>query len=189
MSSKELRQRISRFNSSRWFLPALYLIISGVAAYAEQPLTVCQLLSQLDDLNGKQVSVRGSWGMGDTGEILLSTGPCEQRTVRDGWIWPDAIQVVGGMSNKEYWRLGARIREAGSRTPTRIVATLTGRLETRPHFSVRYGRPVAFKGLVALLHYQKAEDLQIVPYGPGEFEWTDEFSRNPFARRVKRGSK
>lgn len=166
----------------------------GRPGWAGEPLTVCQALSQLDDLNGKEVSVRGAWGIGDTGEILIALGPCEHRTVRDGWVWQDAIRVFAGAKeaaarSEDYWRLTERMRDSGSLTSSRIVATLSGRLETRRHFEVRNGRPAAFRDFVALLRYLSVQEMQIAPYEAGQLEWELELCRRPVPRRVKRDSR
>lgn len=167
-------------------------LTGGVAAYAGQPLTVCELLARLDDLNGKEVTVQGTWGIGDMGEVLMALRACERRTVRDGWIWQDAIHVFAdtkeaAAGKREYWRLAGRMEESSPDTPCRIVATFTGRVETRHRFNLYNGRPgVTF---VAQLRYRSVGDLKVVPYEAGEQEWELELRRRPAPRRVERDSR
>lgn len=68
----------------------------------------------------------------------------------------------------------------------KIVATLTGSLETRDHFEVQRLatrlEPRAFGYFVALLQYGSAVDFEVVPYDPGEEERELEWRRQPWAK-------
>lgn len=177
-------------------LKILLLAMIPMCPIGARTIGVCELLRGLEDLNGTEVSVRGVWAVGDTGEILYPVSPCASPTVRDGWVWSAAISVAPKDTNarqlqNEYWRLrgGTRPRE-----PVKIVATLTGRLETRDHFEVQKranGRrvPRAFRFFVAELTYWTAADFEVVPYRAGEEENEMRWRRDPWAKPVGGKSK
>lgn len=152
-----------------------------------QALGVCDVLRGLEDLNHKEITVRGTWIAGHVGEVLIPTQPCDHTTIRDGWVWQDAIELAATTKDpwaflRDYYRL---LASKPSPDDVKIVATFTGRLETRDHFKVENGRPVAFNYSVALIRYRDARDLEIVPYKPGEIERELEFRKHPLARRIK----
>jgi hypothetical protein len=73
-----------------------------------------------------------------------------------------------------------------------IVATLTGRLETRDHFDVHTFQdglqyPIAFKWFVAQLLYRAIDDFEAVPLELGELEQETESRRRPYAVRLESG--
>jgi hypothetical protein len=157
------------------------------ALSSAQTLTVCELLRGLEDLNHTEVTVRGTWIAGHVGEVLIPTEPCGRATIRDGWIWQDAVELAAatreaGAFLRDYYRL---LETKRGPDDVKIVATLTGRLETRDHFKAENGRPVAFSYYVAVIRYTDATDLEIVPYKPGEIERELEFRKHPAAKRIK----
>ena len=161
----------------------LFLMLGAKA----QTLTVCEVLRGLEDLNHQTIKVRGSWGVGDAGESLITTSPCDRRTVRDGWIWQDAIQVFAQTDKAKAFAYDFHRQEKEN---SRIVATLSGRLETRDHFEVQtlvtgVKRPVAYKYFVALLRYEDVEDMKAFPFKPGEWERELEILRHPLPKRVQ----
>jgi hypothetical protein len=161
----------------------LFVLLSASA----QTLTVCEVLRGLEDLNHQKVKVTGSWSPGDAGEALITKSPCDSRTVRDGWIWQDAIQVFAQTDKARAFRYDSHRLEKQN---SRIVATLSGRLETRDHFEVQtlvtgVKRPVAYKYFVAILQYEYVEDMKAVPLKPGEREQELEIRRHPQPKRVQ----
>ena len=71
----------------------------------------------------------------------------------------------------------------------KIMATLTGRLETRNHFDVRIfqdGRqvPDAYKWFVAHLLYRAIDHFEAVPEDPEEIAHEAESRRTPYAVRA-----
>ena len=177
-------------------LKILILAMLPVCPIRSQAIGVCELLHGLEDLKGTEISVRGVWAVGDTGEILYPESPCASSTVRDGWVWSAVISVAPRDTNargfqNEYWRLRGGTRPHQS---VKIVATLTGRLETRNHFDVQKlanGRrvPRAFRFWVAELTYIAAADFEVVPYRPGEEEDEMHWRRDPWAKPASAKSK
>jgi hypothetical protein len=161
----------------------LLLALRGASA---QTLTVCELLAHLDDLNGKEVRVRGTWTIGDTGEFLESSVGCESHTVRDGWMWKDFIYVMPLNKDAEHFRSEHyRLKTENYDKPVKIVATVAGRFETRDHFEVR-GRAVGpYKYCVGMVWYQGVEEINVLPYDDDERERQWEMARHPYPERVK----
>jgi hypothetical protein len=164
----------------------ILILCSGAFA---QTMSVCEALEHLDDLNEKQVSIRGVFGASDTGQILLAIPPCSQPTLRDAWSWRDIIAIYPaqrGTVSTSFLDQYQKIRKA--HPDTKILATLSGRLETRSRFEIRDlpagGRePIGFGNFVyyvAALHYIKADDLQYMPFGPGEQEELAKIQRRPW---------
>jgi hypothetical protein len=162
-------------------------VLFGASA---QTLTICEVLSGLEDLNHQEIKVRGSWAVGHVGEVLIATSPCNHPTVRDGWIWQDAIQVFAQTDKaKAFADDYRRIEKSLSTMNARIVATLSGRLETRNHFEIvtlpsGVKRPTAFGYFVALLRYERVEDMTAVPFKPGESERELEIRRRPEPKQL-----
>jgi hypothetical protein len=161
-------------------------IVSGASA---QTYTVCEALAHLSELNGKQVKIRGVWDIGDTGETLWSDATsCSAPTIRDGWKWRDIISLrppEGGPGMAGSYEAYAALAKA--HRPCKIMATLSGRLETRDHFETKkWARgpeiPVGFGYYVARLSYRQAEDMEAVPSGPDPAE--DDMRKRPYAVRV-----
>jgi hypothetical protein len=147
------------------------------------------VLSSLTELNGKKIVARGVWEQGDAMRILRSEGPCEHPTIRDGWLWADIIDLVpesGKLSVAEYVAEYRRFRTQYPRH--RIIATLTGRLETRERYEVwttPFGvqLPRGFgRWAAAQLRFVRADHLTAVPYTDKELEEGIGRSYNP--RRV-----
>jgi hypothetical protein len=164
-----------------------------------EPQTVCGVLGHLSDLNGKEVRVRGAWFISRVTRtaILTPLHRCENPTIRDGWQFGDVVQtsvmdksVDVGRIDAEYGRLSKS--SAGA---ARIVATLTGRLETQEHFGTDQDvsgaeHPRAYAWFApARLMFRDVENLQLAPYAPGEEkDPTREIQRlgNLVPRRVER---
>ena len=158
-----------------------------------ETLTVCEALSGLTSLNGRDVKVRGAFIRGHTGQHLFASPPCATPTLRDGWIWRDFIAVwpANGMESvsgalASYGRLAKECQDC------KIVVTLRGRLKTRDHFEVHgvtMGPPFpeGIRGSVASLLYSAMDDIKVVPREPGELEQEMESRRDPYAMRFEPG--
>jgi len=168
------------------------IIITFVLSVAQaQTLTLCEALQRLSELNGKEVKIRGVWAVGDTGQDFIAIPQCPQHTIRDGWIWRDIIDVYPADGRASVGGFIAKYSElAKTNHEGKVLATLTGRLETRDHFEVRTlpdgtQQPRAYRYYVALLRYRSVEDLEVVPFGPGERGPVIEALRKPEATRLK----
>jgi|KBSMisStandDraft_5_1062788.scaffolds.fasta_scaffold153457_4 hypothetical protein len=143
------------------------ILLMGLTGYAET-LTVCEALANLTELNGRTVNIRGIWSVGDAHRALMAESPCEQPTVRDGWLWPDRINLVA--DNGQIYRYAAEFRILLKSTPRHSpVVTLTGRFETKKHFEIKKfpngsQLPQAFENLVAQLRFWKTSDFLAVPW-------------------------
>jgi hypothetical protein len=131
---------------------------------------------------------------GDTGQEIFAWPPCTQPTVRDGWVWRDFIRVwpVNGLHSVA--PAFAQFREMAKAHPNcHIVATLTGRLETRDHFDTQlYGdtpHPIGFKWFVAQLLYRAMDHFEAVPISPPDIRQELEIWRRPWAERPEAGSR
>jgi len=155
-------------------------------------MTVCDVLKALEDMNGKEVTVRGNWDIGDTGQILTPVTPCAVLTVRDGWVWADVIFLLP--QDREAKQLSVRhsqilkpFRKAPGKR-VRVVATVTGRLETRDHFEFdtliggRRQPRTPYLYFVAMLKYRAVSDLEAVEYTSEELERELEWRREPWAK-------
>ncbi len=175
----------------------LLMIPLTLASESTQPRTVCQALLDQTDLNGKEVSVRGAIAVGDAMRDLFASPACAQRTVRDGWIWPDAISIWpmhGGLRTMgETITLVSRMQR--EHPNCKIVGTVMGRMETRSHFAVHElpsgeVRPIGYGEFVANLAYERIDHLEAVPLEQEEIEEQKLPShRNPHAIRVGDGPK
>jgi hypothetical protein len=163
------------------------LSVVSLAAHG-QTLTVCEALHRLDDLNGKEIKVRGVWQMGHTGRFIWSDVNCELPILRDGWVWKPFIQLwprgEGRRFDDDYERLKGKKYSAAP--PSKIVATITGHLETHSHFQVSNGRPADFKYAAAILWYSDVEQIEKSPYTPGELERALEAGRHPYPVRTNK---
>ena len=153
-------------------------------------MTVCQALANLSSLDGKKVNIRGVWKRGDAAQFLEAESPCEHPTIRDGWLWPDRINVIadqGKLSVAGY--VAERSRLLHSRGgAAKIVATLSGRFEAREHFEVWTDAsgaqlPRGYESLVAQMRFWSASHLVAVPYVTAEAERESE--RDPRPKRMK----
>jgi len=104
---------------------------------SEEPetLTVCEVIQNLESLDGKMVAIRGELYSGDHEAVLLPTKTCPKERRRDGIIWHPRIhllfpvkedqalesirrRVMATMGDEPYWKF-------------RVVATYIGRLSTK----------------------------------------------------------
>ena len=156
-----------------------------------ETLTVCEVLANLSSLSGKKIEVRGVWKRGDAAQFLEAERPCEQPTIRDGWLWADRINVIadqGKLSVAGYVAERSRLLERHG-GHAKIIATLSGRIETREHFEIwtdAFGvqLPRGFARLVAQLRFWSATQLVAVPYSAAELERQASES-DPQPKRVK----
>jgi hypothetical protein len=166
-------------------------IVFTLFTVSAEPRTVCEALRDLSDLNGREVKIRGGWGIGDAGQGLFASPACVEPIVRDGWTWRDTIRVYPANGRDSVAGVIAKYREMRRAHPgNKIIVTLTGRLETRDHFDVRIlpdgsQVPDAFTFYVAKLAYWRVEDLEAVPWAPGELEQRLQVDRRPEAVRAK----
>jgi hypothetical protein len=174
--------------------PLIFIIAFSAGQSAAQTFSVCEVLASMTALNGKTVAVRGVWRRGDAGQELRAAGPCERPTVRNGWQFFDAIDVVpdrGNLSVANYYAEynGLRQHHPGN---VNILATLQGRLDVRDRFSMwtdGFGKlwPDVFRHyFVARLGFWSADHLQANPYRAGEAEEEQRAGwGNPLPRRVE----
>ena len=161
-----------------------FLLFSGSAS--AQALSVCEVLSKLNELNGKKIVVRGNWIAGDAVRVLRAESPCERPMIRDGWHWTDTINLIpehGKLSIAEYVAENRRLRKANP--GAKILVTLTGQFETRERYDVRvtpFGEqlPIGFEWSAAQLRFVTAEDFKAVRF-PEDLE---ESGRDYHPKRV-----
>ena len=175
---------------------AVVLALSFCTGLSAQALTVCDVLRNLEDMNGKELRIHGYWDIGDTGQVLTPLEPCAVRTVRDGWIWADVIFLLPqDRQAKQLNTQHSQVLEPFRRDhrlskPVRVVATLTGRLETRDHFEVdkliggRRQPRTPYLYFVAMLRYRAVSDLEVVEYTSEELDRELEWRREPWAKPV-----
>lgn len=174
----------------------MLFVFKGAAGQSQDspPLSVCDVLQRLDTLSDQEIRVRGAWAVGDMGQLLVRVDPCGRRTIRDEWVWRDAIQVYPRDREAETLTLTSgykRMRDTLKTwtDPGRILATLSGRIETRGHFQIQTmvdgsKRPKAFGPWVAILRFHKVEDLEIAHYETGDYERVLDILQRPWAKRV-----
>ena len=173
----------------------LIALIFFAARATPETLTVCDTLKRLNLFDQTEVSIRGVWIAGDTGEVLVPQTGCESPLIRDGWKWRDAIElaIIDPARSKQYSVLQERLhQEIFGAFPQRlrILATFTGRLETREHFRVRrlpsgLKAREAFNLFVGRLSYRSVDDIVVTHYGPGDEEAEMDFRRRPRPTAVK----
>jgi hypothetical protein len=168
--------------------PVLVLLVFGASA---ETRTVCEALMDLSDLNGKEVKIRGNFRWSHVGQELRATPVCEHPTIRDGWMWRDAISVwpAGGLDVVS-GALAACRRVAKAHPDGHVVVTLTGRLETRDHFEIKtfpngLQWPLGFGYNVASLLYRSIDHIEAAPLQPGDLERDIDIARQPYAVRAK----
>jgi hypothetical protein len=156
-----------------------------------QTISVCEALASELELNGKSVKIRGIWNFGDTGQELVAVTPCQHPTIRDGWLFPDTIEVVPrrgslGLSMD----MNLRLRKKYGEWAVRVVVTLYGRFETRLLFETyrdAFGMiyPRAFQYSAARLLSRRADDFEVVTYTPAELARELERAGKPLPKRVQ----
>ena len=165
------------------------LLLASCSVLA-QPLTVCEVLSDLSGLNGKQVRIRGVWSVGDAMSGLLAVPPCERPTVHDGWEFVDGISVSHKLGLRNLASAYAEYSALARAHPrAKILVTLTGRLDAPEHFVTwtdPWGvvRPRAFWSFPANLTFWNAGDLRAVTLTADEIEALTRELQHPDPRRV-----
>ena len=162
------------------------LFMIGAFNAEAQTRSVCDVLDHLSEFNGKEVRIRGIWFRGDSAEFLWSTADCDHPVIRDGWIWPNTINV-GPDDMHHFINVEKEIeRLAQGRSPLKIIVTLTGRLETKEHFKFDRGPglPQGYGDSVAGLLFTKAEDLELVPYSQADIEQYEKMIRSAWPVRI-----
>jgi hypothetical protein len=155
-----------------------------------QTISVCEALDDGIELNGTSVKIRGIWNVGDAGQELVAVTPCKHPTIRDGWLFSDTIDVVpyrgvGGPGADK----NLRLQEANG-FGFRVLATLTGKFETRSHFQTykdAFGmiNPRVFGYSAARLRFRRSDDFEVVRYAPGEFAREMERAGKPWPKRIQ----
>ncbi len=175
----------------------LIFLVIGLPGIAEpQALSVCEVLDHLPELNGKTIRVRGALSRHDNGTLIWASSACPHPIVYDGWTWREIISVIvlgaGPELQAELDQWSSIVKGLKGRPEhSMILATLTGRLETRDHFHVRLSPhvPKAYAGFfVAQMTCWKIEDLQAMPFTAAESERARKMGENPFPARVKKGN-
>ena len=172
---------------------SLLIVVTGGLGLGA-PLSVCDVRAGLFRLDGSDISVRGIWTHGDSGDTLRAPAACELPTVISGWRFFDGIDVIpdGGKAGVASYIAQYRDLKRSSKTDVKVFATLQGRVETRANFQLwadGFGNqwPEVFRQFfVVRLRLVHASDLRAVPYELGEAE--SELRKgwgNPLPKRVE----
>ncbi len=156
-------------------------------------MNVCGVLSRLTEVNGKKVTIQGTWSRADSGQELQAEAPCARPTVVDGWQFWDTIKLVPGETMDRFALAGiyAKFRRILRAHPEgiKVIATFSGRLETRGHFDVRTfpsgeQHPIAFDDSVALMRFTHVSGIHGIPWRTEEAEAQADRQRRPCPTRV-----
>jgi hypothetical protein len=169
----------------------LILFLGAGSFLLGEPMGVCEVMANLPALNGKEISVRGVWRRGDSGESLWAVPWCEKHTMLDGFEYVDAIQtgpLTGFQSAASFYAEHRRL--AAAHPGANIFVTIWGVLRAPEHFEIwidpwNVERPRAFAAkYAAQLAYTHVADFKAVqapPETPDEIEWR----KNSRPRRVQ----
>jgi len=167
-------------------IAATVLLLVASSAQSET-VDVCEVLERLEELWGQTVAVRGSWKSGDTGEFLFSEKMCSRPIIWSGWIWQPQIRLAP--ANR---KVRAALPPFDRPQPDRYAhhkmrVTFVGKVYTRDRFQlVRIPDgskvPAGFRFAPALIEYESASELEIVPYEPGEELREYEKAKSPYPK-------
>lgn len=172
------------------FIQLLLLGIAIQSALAADPdesesrskdpvFSICEVLENLPALNGKLISVRGEWIVGEEQNLLRGEN-CGARLAMSGVAWPSAIWLEPNRlipDRPDVYRrrrspaAGSAITGGGRLAPTtKVFATFHGRIETREHFEVVIrgdGKRVGYgfghlNAFPAVLRYDAVTNVQII---------------------------
>jgi hypothetical protein len=144
----------------------------------ERPLTVCQILSDVEKYDGKIIEVRGPWKGGDLWD------DCPEQKNGD-WLWPNALGLVlpaeKTLKKPAPWNFSTGVYESARRDADRLIkagrgliasATFVGRLDVHsltdypPGTIISYGTLNSFRAHLVLLGIKDISAEQIVPINP-----------------------
>ncbi|MBN9658996.1 MAG: hypothetical protein J0H49_12505 [Acidobacteria bacterium] len=131
-----------------WFL-VLHL---SEPSQSSKPLSVCEVLADLQSYRGKVISVRGQLLRGEEGSYLTSD-KCARPLETNGYTWKNPIPLSllpGSADIAVSAQSRERLIQASANTDKAVWVTYAGRLETRTSFEMVH------RG-----------DGQVVPYGYG----------------------
>jgi hypothetical protein len=131
-----------------WMTLAISVLMTFVAGChrSERPPSVCELLLNVNQYNGKQIAVRGIYNWTTHGSYLTANadynGSC-QEVEKQGHTWPSGIRFSGGAN----WRqVNSKLEDARQlqrlhystkgMEPLLIVATFIGTVETRDNLKI-----------------------------------------------------
>ena len=154
---------------------------------------VCDVLSNLDEFNGRVVVIRGILGIGHTGPQITSDHPCTQPVIRQGWQWREFLGLYVRPGGSPISAVLPRYRSlARANVGYYIVGTVTGILTVPAQYSVQdldYSgsqRPIGFHGsAVGALLVKRIDDLEPKAFAPSVEEWLLELFRRPDATRPR----
>ena len=169
-------------------LECVFVVILLQAPISAQPMTVCEVLRDAEALNGRQVSVRGVWEVGDLGQTLRPVAPCSKPTIRDGWIWPDVLSLFQEDKRVDLVRSYSELLGTSDRRHNKVIATIVGKFETLDHFEVdrlpggvrRPRTPYTYN--VGMIRFVAASELTVVPYTSEEQVRDMDWRRQPWAK-------
>lgn len=116
------------------------LVLSQAVPQRDKPLSVCDVLADLQSYNGKMVTIRGIEGGGE-GAFLIGEN-CRKHLVTKGYVWPDLIWITYPWSSLRPGSLHFQtdqhsvvvtdraFKRAGFRDGDTAIVTITGLLET-----------------------------------------------------------
>jgi hypothetical protein len=89
----------------RWFAAAALLVLplligSGVRGQEPKTLTVCEVVQNLESLNGKQVAIRGVVFSNGHEHVLPREEEWASETRRHGYRFLNSVHLVSAASNK-----------------------------------------------------------------------------------------
>jgi hypothetical protein len=111
---------------------------NGELAHFEAPLTVCQVLQDLDLYRGKTIAVRGNW------DSIYLEDSCKMKLKTGDYTWLNALYVrpTKRMNNTgvEVWTIDRNAYDKAIseslRIPGPVTATIIGQLEAKENLEV-----------------------------------------------------
>ena len=112
--------------------------LTGLRGEEPETLTVCEVVQNLESLNGKEVAVRGRLVSTDHEHVLLPAGKCPGERRRHGYVWSNRIHLVdapyGKRDREAYEAQEKQIMDAfggESSSLFKVVITFVGTLATK----------------------------------------------------------
>jgi hypothetical protein len=149
----------------------------------QTPVSVCQVLENLQQYDGKTVEIRGPWRGGDLWDNCAVQKASNERIA--DWKWPNAIGVLlpdgrrlpplasPALSRAAYESARAIVEQIAKQRNTLPLATIVGRIEVRdlsdifkPGTTVAWGRPASFHAFLIATSIRDISGDPIVPANP-----------------------
>jgi hypothetical protein len=168
--------KISTWN--RCLATFVYAFVLKPSAWSGEILTVCEALSKLASIEGRDISVRGEWRMGEHGQALMAPDTkCPNKLKTGPYVWTNGISLVEDSGVQIDFASLSRIMlklEELHFDPEKqsVVVSVTGTIESGlPKEPFPQSGPFGFGHLnsfPARLRYQSMSDLTIKPRGPNK---------------------